>query len=99
MYFFLEKVHDHYLNTRGMMGRLYRTHQYPYDKKLRKKKKFKKGFQLEEPVLTREKLEEAVVKSEHSTEEAQKLNFASEVQMDQLCRGNQLRVRQSHLFN
>ena len=48
-----KKVHDHMLDTRGMKARLMRTHQYPYDKKLRKKKKFKKAFKLEEPVLTR----------------------------------------------
>ena len=75
-----------------MMGRLHRTHQFPYDKKLRKKKKFKKGFKLEEPLLERTKLEAALEKAERSQEESNRVNFVSEVQMDQLCRGKQLRV-------
>ena len=51
------QVHDHYLDHRGMMGRFHRTHQFPYDTKLRKKKKFKKPFKLDEPILSRELLQ------------------------------------------
>ena len=76
-----------------MKSRFHRTHQYPFDKKLRKKKKFKKVFQLEEPILSREKLEVYESKAEHDTEVKAKLNFIGEVQMDDLCRGKQLRVR------
>lgn len=76
-----------------MKGRSHRTHQYPYDSKLKKKKKFKKGFVLEDPVLGRQKLEQYQAKSETNDEYHSKLSFASEVQMDDLCRGKQLRVK------
>ncbi len=90
----VKKAHDHYLDTRGMMGRLHRTHQFPYDKKLRKKKKFKKGFKLEDPVLTRAALDKAMTEKQRDQgSAAQRLNFVTEVQMDQLCRGKKLRVR------
>lgn len=88
-----KKVHDHHLDKRGMKSRTHRSHQYPYDKKLRKKKKFKKAFSLEEPILSREKLEFYQNKAQDNDDYSAKLNFASEVQMDELCRGKQLRVR------
>jgi len=44
-----------------MKGRLYRTHQFPFDAKLRKKKKFKKAFKLENPILGRERAENILV--------------------------------------
>jgi len=86
------KVHDHWLDRRGMKGRLYRTHQYPYDAKLRKKKKFRKAFKLEEPILSRERTERMQARMEADNEVYAEWNFKSEVQLDELCRGKQLRV-------
>ena len=75
-----------------MKSRFHRCHQYPYDKKLRKKKKFKKAFKLEEPVLNRADTEMMHAAARNNEEVGTKLSFASEVQMDDLCRGKQLRV-------
>lgn len=87
------QVHDHYLDTRGQKSVAHRTHQLPFDKKLRKKKKFKKAFQLEDEILDRTKLNEYWDKSSGNSEILRKMNFISEVQKDELCRGKQLRVR------
>lgn len=86
-----KKVHDHYLDTRGQKSVAHRTHQLPFDKKLRKKKKFKKAFQLEDEILDRTKLNEYWDKSSGNSEILRKMNFISEVQKDELCRGKQLR--------
>lgn len=76
-----------------MKSRDHRCHQYPFDKKLKKKKKFKKGFKLEDPILGRELTQSTIADAEKDSNANQKLNFKSEVQMDSLCRGQQLRVR------
>eukprot|EP00095_Tigriopus_kingsejongensis_P006819 maker-scaffold82_size396747-snap-gene-1.16 protein:Tk06819 transcript:maker-scaffold82_size396747-snap-gene-1.16-mRNA-1 annotation:"hypothetical protein DAPPUDRAFT_308081" len=85
-------VHDHFLDTRGQKSASHRTHQKPFDTKLRKKKKFKKEFKLEDEILGRQKLDYYLSESEKQSEMAQKFNFISEVHKDDLCRGKQLRT-------
>jgi len=48
-----KRVHDEILIKRGMRSSVHRTFQYPFDKKLRKKKKFSKPEKLE-AVLSRD---------------------------------------------
>ena len=71
----------------------HRAHQLPFDTKLRKKKKFKKAFELEDSILGREKLADYMSRAEGNSEVGKKLDLISEVQKDELCRGKQLRVR------
>ena len=85
------KVHDHYLDTKGMKSRAHRAHQLPFDKKLKKKKKFKKGFKLENPILGRDTYYKFHNLAERDQNANHELNFKSEVQMDELCRGAQIR--------
>ncbi len=78
-----------------MVGRFHRTHQFPYDSKLRKKKKFSKGFTLKDPVVGRALTERLVQLAPRNNDADHRLSFASEVQMTKLCRGGQIRVRES----
>ena len=79
-----------------MKSREHRCHQFPFDKKLKKKKKFKKGFKLENPIIGRNLTQSTIQVAEKDSNANQQLTFKSEVQMDFLCRGQQLRVRNTN---
>ena len=36
-----KRIHDHYLETRGVVGKIHRCNRIPFDTKLRRKKKYK----------------------------------------------------------
>ena len=72
-----KKAHDHKLDKQGQFGVLRRCNQYPFDPQLRKKKKFKKGYS---PVKKRKPKTPSEVR------------IATQLQVDKLCRGDQLRV-------
>ena len=85
-----KKRRDHKLDKQGQFGGLRRCNQYPDDQKLRKKKKFRKGYN---PLTLRDR---ATVKHRllygTTPEKISEVKIATQLQVDKLCRGGQLRV-------
>lgn len=85
------KVHDHTLDHAGQRSTLHRCHKLPFDKKLRKKKKYKKAT---EPtlILGRPAFKEWEDKRKHDSNAGKEFNDAIEIQRDILCRKKEIRV-------
>ena len=84
-----KKAHDHKLDKQGQFGTLRRCNQYPYDLQLRKKKKFKKGYN---PLIIRDRITTKQHTYETKPEKRSLGKIATQLQVDKLCRGGQLRV-------
>ena len=84
-----KKVHDHKLDKLGQFGQTRRCNQYPFDPELRKKKKFKKKFN---PIILRDRATVRVRIYDTDEEQRSQVKIATQLQVDQLCRGGQLRV-------
>ena len=86
-----KKSHDHKLDKQGQFGNMWRCNQYPYDPELRKKKKFKKAYNPE-IILDRKTIKHSYL-YENKPEKISKVKIATQLQVDKLCRGGQLRVK------
>jgi hypothetical protein len=85
-----KKAHDHKLDNQGQYGSQRRCNQYPFDPKLRKKKKFKKGYN---PMIILDRLTtQKAILHETKPEKLAESKIATHLQVDKLCRGGQLRV-------
>ena len=86
-----QKVHDHKLDKQGQFGQLRRCNKYPFDPKLRKKKKYQKDYYYTKIVdrATQWYYERAEVGNETAKKE---LKISTGLQVDTPCRGGQLRV-------
>ena len=80
-----KKVHDDMLDKKGQFSNHRRCNQYPFDPELRKKKKFKRGYNATS-ILTRK-----AIRSLRS-DNPEKYQISTQLQVDKLCRGGQLRV-------
>lgn len=85
-----KKVHDEILVKRGMKSSHHRTFQYPFDPKLKKKKKFSKVKEME-IILDRAGWADLETKSQKDEDAKVKFIITQENQRDKLCRGQQLR--------
>lgn len=84
-------LHDRKLDQKGPKSALHRTHRQPFDKKLRKKKKFKNPKVLPR-ILGRENMTYFENQREHESELAETiLPNIEEDQRDVLCRGKEIR--------
>ena len=86
----VKKVHDHELDKHGQFGQQRRCNQYPFDEKLRKKKKFKEGYNYTK-ILDRKAMEIFFDKKTQKSTIDHKIS--TQIQVDKLCRGTQLRVK------
>jgi len=80
-----KKVHDDMLDKKGQFSNHRRCNQYPFDPELRKKKKFKRGYNATS-ILTRK-----AIRSLRS-DNPEKFQISTQLQVDKLCRGGQLRT-------
>ena len=81
----IKKIHDDMLDRQGQFSINRRCNQYPFDPELRKKKKFKRGYNAT-IILTRKAMRS--LKSDNP----EKYQISTQLQVDKLCRGGQLRV-------
>ena len=88
----IQKIHDHTLDKRGQFnGMQRRLNQYPFDPELRKKRKFWKELNAT-MILDRETLQYYDRTSKHNETNRQTYQISTQLQVDKLCRGGQLRV-------
>ena len=85
-----KKVHDDRLDKRGQFSRQRRCNQYPFDPELRKKKKFKKGYNA--TIITSRGLVKQYMSIKGQGPETDEFMISTQLQVDKLCRGGQLRV-------
>ena len=88
-----KKVHDDKLDKMGQFGGIRRCNQYPFDPQLRKKKKFNNAYiplKIRNRVTAKNALNET--KPEKLSEVKQVDYRFTQLQVDKLCRGGQLRV-------
>ena len=85
-----KKVHDDRLDKRGQFSRNRRCNQYPFDPELRKKKKFKKGYNAT-LIDTRSKAK-SYMGLKGQSEKMDEYEINTQIQVDKLCRGGQMRV-------
>ena len=79
-----KKIHDDLLDRKGQFSIQRRCNQYPFDPELRKKKKFKRGYNATS-ILTRKAMSSF-------SDDPEKYRISTQLQVDKLCRGGQLRV-------
>ena len=88
-----KKVHDDFLDKRGQYSRQRRCNQYPFDPVMRKKKKFKKGYNA--TVINSRRLVKyfnMAINKNGENEKMDEYQISTQLQVDKLCRGGQLRV-------
>jgi len=85
-----KKVHDDRLDKRGQFSRNRRCNQYPFDPELRKKKKFKKGYNAT-LIDTRSKAK-SYMGLKGQSEKMDEYEINTQIQVDKLCRGGQMRT-------
>ena len=85
-----KKVHDDWLDKRGQYGIKRRCNKYPFDSRLRKKKKFRKNHNA--PVINSRKEIERYATLKGQADRNVEYQIATQLQVDKLCRGSQLRV-------
>ena len=85
------RLHDHMLETQGPFGRHRRCHEYPFNTKLRKKRKYSKRF-TPVKVMDRETLEYYMVMKRNDEPSMLAYHTATQYQVDQLCSGKQIKV-------
>ena len=83
-------MHDNRLDNKGQFGLLRRCNQYPFDPKLRKKKKFRQEYNAT-VILDRKTLNYFFHPKRHETKGTER-RISTQLQVDKLCRGTQLRV-------
>ena len=91
-----KKVHDDFLDKRGQYSRQRRCNQYPFDPVLRKKKKFKKGYNA--TLINSRRLVKyfnMAINEKGNTTKMDEYQISTQLQVDKLCRGGQLRVMQN----
>ena len=86
-----KKVHDDRLDKRGQFSRQRRCNQYPFDPELRKKKKFKKGYNAT-LITSRGLVKQYMHSAKVQGPVADEFMISTQLQVDKLCRGGQLRV-------
>ena len=88
-----KKIHDDRLDKRGQYSRERRCHQYPFDPMLRKKKKFQKGYNAT-LINTRSAVKYFTMEmnKNRNTKKMDEYEISTQLQVDKLCRGGQLRV-------
>ena len=91
-----KKAHDHKLDKRGQFDRLRRCNQYPYDPELRKKKKFQKEYNA--TVIRDRQTVKYFFGAQRNDKHEEEIAISTMIQVDKLCRGNQLRVISSPFF-
>ena len=88
-----KKEHDYWLDKRGQYGIERRCNQYPFDPVLRKKKKFKKGYNA--TLINSRRLVKyfnMAINEKGNTTKMDEYQISTQLQVDKLCRGGQLRV-------
>ena len=85
-------THDRKLEKHGQRTHLHRTHELPFDVKLRKKKKFKKKkLAQKEWIMGRQRYAEQQNRAENDSNFGKEFKNIAEEQKDLLCRGQELR--------
>ena len=85
------KIHDHKLDKQGQFGALRQCNQYPFDPKLRKKKKFRREYNYTKILDRKTQLYYDINFRKNDTVKAiQKIS--TKLQVRKLCRGGHLRV-------
>jgi hypothetical protein len=96
-------LHDHALDKRGQRSHVHRTHNLPFDEKLRKKKKFKKSAKKTDKkqtkILDRKSLEKYAKLQEQNSNMVEEVLNIVESQKDDLCRGKEIRPVQAKYIN
>ena len=85
-----KKVHDGWLDKRGQYGIERRCNQYPFDSRLRKKKKFRKNYNA--PVINSRKEIKRYATLIERSDKIDEYHISTQLQVDKLCRGSQLQV-------
>ena len=89
-----KKVHDHKLDKKGQFGREWRCNQYPYDPELQKKKKFENKYNA--TIVLDRATTEYFMSPRRNQKDGEAMQISTQLQVDKLCRGGQLRVRQCY---
>ena len=87
-----KKVHDHKLDKKGQFGREWRCNQYPYDPELQKKKKFENKYNA--TIVLNRATTKYFMSPRRNQKDGEAMQISTQLQVDKLCRGGQLRVRQ-----
>ena len=85
-----KKIHDDWLDKRGQYGIERRCNQYPFDSRLKKKKKFRKNYNA--PIINSRKEIKRYATLIGRSDKIDKYHISTQLQVDKLCRGSQLQV-------